>query len=404
MIFKNIKITDFDYELAEDRIAKHPLKDRDSSKLLIYNNNEISTSTFSSIGKLFKPSDLLVFNNTKVIQARLLFTKSTGASIEIFLLNPFKPNEYQLAFNSVKKCVWNCVIGNLKRWKCEILLLSSLEHDFKLYAKFLDRTSEGGLVEFTWDNDKFNFAHIVEVFGQVPIPPYLNREPINDDKQRYQTVYAKPEGSVAAPTAGLHFTESVFKSLENNGVKFADVTLHVGAGTFKPVKTETIGEHDMHTEQIYVTKETLIKLIYSNGRTVAVGTTSMRTLESLYWLGVKCLETENPLLSLHINQWDGYVSNQEYSVNMALNALLSHIEQLGVDYLSASTQMIIVPGYQFKMVDVLITNFHQPRSTLLLLVSAFIGKSWSKVYNYALENDFRFLSYGDSSILFRHNE
>jgi S-adenosylmethionine:tRNA ribosyltransferase-isomerase len=402
MNFKNIQVNDYDYSLAENRIAKHPLENRDSSKLLIYKNKDISTSTFSLVSDHFESTDLLVFNNTKVIQARLIFNKSTGASIEIFLLNPNNPSDYQLAFNSTNNCVWNCVIGNIKRWKGEVLQLSSQEHNFNLYAKFLNRTSEGGLVEFTWDNDSCNFAQIVEVLGQVPIPPYLNRKPINDDKQRYQTVYAKPEGSVAAPTAGLHFTPSVFESIENKGVKFADVTLHVGAGTFKPVKTDTIGEHDMHTEQIYVTKETLTKLVNSTGRIIAVGTTSMRTLESLYWLGIKCLEAKMPILNLHVNQWDGYVACKDYTVKEALSALLKHVDQVGLDYLSASTQMIIVPGYQFRMVDILITNFHQPRSTLLLLVSAFIGNSWSNVYNYALENDYRFLSYGDSSILFRN--
>jgi S-adenosylmethionine:tRNA ribosyltransferase-isomerase len=344
---------------------------------------------------------LLIFNNTKVVQARLLFTKSTGASIEIFLLNPVMPNDYQLAFGTTSETHWNCIVGNIKRWKGEILELPLNSLGISLKAEMVSRTEDGALIKFNWDKLEISFAQVIELCGQVPIPPYLNREPEEEDKARYQTVYAKPEGSVAAPTAGLHFTNEVLSSLKSKRINFAEVTLHVGAGTFKPVKSETIGDHEMHTERIYITKSLINNILKTRGRIVVVGTTSMRTLESLYWLGVKLLENKEPFINPIVNQWDGYTLNAEYSIESSLNALLMHIDKTGSDYISASTRMIIVPGYKFRVVDVLITNFHQPRSTLLLLVAAFIGNDWTEVYNYALENNFRFLSYGDSSILFK---
>ncbi len=405
MNFKSIKIEEYDYSLDEDRIAKYPKGQRDISKLLIYENGTVSETVFNSISKLLGKGQTIVFNNTKVIQARLMFTRVTGATIEVFLLNPISPNDYQLSFSEEKKCVWNCVVGNIKRWKGDVLEITDSNIGFTLSARMLSKTSDGALVEFIWDSVKpITFASIVEACGQVPIPPYLNRKPVIADKESYQTIYAKPEGSVAAPTAGLHFTPSVIQSLDNKGISFTEITLHVGAGTFKPVKTDTIGEHEMHTEQIYVTLSSIKSIASSIGNIVAVGTTSMRTLESLYWLGVKVIEEGIKQNSLHVNQWDAYSLKHNYGVKQSLDALINYMNQNGLDYLTASTQMIIVPGYEFRIVDTLITNFHQPRSTLLLLVAAFIGNDWKKVYKYALENEFRFLSYGDSSILFRNNK
>lgn len=396
----DIDVNEYDYPLENERIAKHPLNNRDSSKLLVYKDKTIYNSTFSSIKEFLFPGDLLVFNNTKVVQARLQFTKHTGANIEIFLLNPVNPPEYNLAFSSKFETKWNCIVGNIKRWKDEVLELPINGYNTILKAKKIERTPDGAMISFSWDGNEVNFAQIIESCGKVPIPPYLNREPIYDDKSRYQTVYAKPEGSVAAPTAGLHFTDGIFEELRRKGVDFGELTLHVGAGTFRPVKSETIGGHEMHTERIYINKKLLGKLLNIRSKVVAVGTTSMRTLESYYWLGVKLIENPN-MAELHVNQWDGYALNGNHSLSDALNALDQYMEKHGLDELSASTQMIIVPGYKFKIVDALITNFHQPRSTLLLLVAAFIGDNWKRVYNHALDNNFRFLSYGDSSILFR---
>lgn len=399
--YKNINISEYDYPLLNERIAKYPLEKRNLSKLLIYNNKNISNSTFNSIVNYISFNDTLVFNNTKVVQARLLFEKSTGATIEIFLLNPVIPADYQLAFAANNETQWNCVVGNIKRWKGETLSLPIPSLNTSLSAQMINRTEDGAMVKFSWSNSNIYFSQIIEACGQVPIPPYLNRSPVEEDKVRYQTVYAKPEGSVAAPTAGLHFTEEILNSLIDKGAVLSEVTLHVGAGTFKPVKSETIGQHEMHTERIFITKSVIDKLLNSKGNIIAVGTTSMRTLESIYWLGVKLLKGEKLTSDSVVNQWDGYTLTQEFSINDSLNALKEHIDYSNAEHISAKTRMIIVPGYSFKLVDVLITNFHQPRSTLLLLVAAFIGEDWKKVYQYALENDFRFLSYGDSSILFR---
>lgn len=399
--YKHITISEFDYNLDDVRIAKHPLEQRDLSKLLIYKDQTISSSTFKSIVDEISTGDLMVFNNTKVVQARLRFTKETGANIEIFLLNPVNPSDYQTSFTQTNTTQWNCIVGNINRWKGEILKQEIPELGVILKAQMLGRTEDGALVEFKWDDKNIPFAQVVEYAGEVPIPPYLNRNPEVDDKMRYQTVYAKPEGSVAAPTAGLHFTENVLTQLKQKGVFLTETTLHVGAGTFRPVKSSTIGNHEMHTERIYVTIDLIDSILTCKGDVIAVGTTSLRTLESIYWLGVKTLEGILTSNEPKVNQWDGYTLNQQYSLNQALNALKNHIFNQGQGYLSASTQMIVVPGYKFRVVDRLVTNFHQPRSTLLLLVAAFIGDSWKKLYQFALENGFRFLSYGDSSILSR---
>ncbi len=400
-LYKHIQIVEYDYNLEETRIAKHPLYERDSSKLLIYKDKGIITSTFKSVAEELNAGDLMVFNNTKVVKARLRFAKLTGANIEVFLLNPVSPSDYQLAFVSTESTQWNCIVGNIKRWKGELLELFLPHLECTLNAKFIERTDDGALVKFSWDNNEVSFAQVIEHAGHVPIPPYLNREPEGDDRERYQTVYAKPEGSVAAPTAGLHFTEKILESLRCKNISFAEVTLHVGAGTFRPVKSDVIGEHDMHIERIYITKELIEKILNCKGDIVAVGTTSLRTLESMYWLGVMAIEQRLMHDKFVVNQWDGYTLPQNYSLSQSLNALLKHIENSGKVSLSASTQMIIVPGYQFKVVNRLITNFHQPRSTLLLLVAAFIGNDWKRVYQFAIENNYRFLSYGDSSILSR---
>ncbi|MFP4557157.1 MAG: S-adenosylmethionine:tRNA ribosyltransferase-isomerase [Bacteroidales bacterium] len=398
----NIDVNEYDYPLSDERIAKYPLKNRNNSKLLVYKNKDVYNLIFTSIKELLFPGDLLVFNNTKVVQARLQFTKHTGAKIEIFLLNPVNPSDYNSAFSSTTETQWNCLVGNIKRWKDEVLELPVNESNTVLLAKKTERTPDGALISFSWDNNEINFAQIIDRCGKVPIPPYLNREPVNEDKSRYQTVYAKPEGSVAAPTAGLHFTDSMFTQLRNKGVNFGELTLHVGAGTFRPVKSETIGGHEMHTERIYVDRILLTQLLNASKKVVAVGTTSMRTLESLYWLGIKLIE--NPEINeLHVDQWDGYILNGKYPLNDVLVAILKYMDANKLDVLAASTRMIIVPGYNFKVVNTLVTNFHQPRSTLLLLVAAFIGDDWKRVYNHALSNNFRFLSYGDSSILFRAN-
>ncbi len=400
--YRSIRITDYDYNLEDNRIAKFPLSQRDSSKLLVYRNGSISESTFSSVVDCVSTNDLLVFNNTRVVPARIIFTKNSGARIEVFLLNPLEPSDYQKAFTSTSTTRWECIVGNVKRWKNDVLTLPLPPIGVTFFARMIERNSDGAIVEFSWEGQQVTFGQIIECVGKVPIPPYLNREPVDEDKTRYQTVYAKPEGSVAAPTAGLHFTPVLLETLKKRGVKLDEVTLHVGAGTFRPVKSDTIDGHEMHTERFYVSKSLIDSILNSKGRIVAVGTTSMRTLESLYWLGVKCIESKGISQGLLVNQWDGFEQPSNYSVSEALLALRSYIDSTNGSYLMSSTSMIIVPGYRFRVVDTLITNFHQPRSTLLLLVAAFIGQDWRKVYDFALSNEFRFLSYGDSSILYRN--
>jgi S-adenosylmethionine:tRNA ribosyltransferase-isomerase len=400
MDIKELRISEYTYNLPEEKIAKYPLEKRDESKLLIYKKKTISESVFKNISTYLPQDHLLVMNNTKVIYARLHFRKKTGAKIEIFCLNPYKPAEYNLAFEAKKVCQWQCIVGNLKKWKEEKLKLefsdSTKTHTLTAKKKAIEKNNV--IIEFEWDGD-FTFAEVLEKIGEIPIPPYLKRESEEEDKQRYQTIYSKLEGSVAAPTAGLHFTQEVLDDLKSKGIHTAELTLHVGAGTFKPVKSEKIAEHEMHTEQFYVTKETIVRIKNSLGKIISVGTTSMRTLESLYWIGVKLFSKKsNPT---HIEQWEVY-NLPRLSVLEAFDAILNYLDDENKNYLKAKTQIIIVPGYEFKVVDILVTNFHQPQSTLLLLVAAFVGNDWKKIYNYALENNFRFLSYGDSSLLFRN--
>ncbi len=395
---KNIRIEDFTYDLPNDRIAKYPLEKRDLSQLLVYNQGNISKDQFVNIDKYIDSKTTCVFNNTKVIQARLKFKKETGAQIEIFCLEPIEPSDYVLAFQQTEKIIWKCIVGNLKKWKDQDLKKTITVNNTKIELKASKISSVGNaqIIEFTWSNNNFTFSEILENTGLTPIPPYLHRESEDLDKDRYQTVYSKLKGSVAAPTAGLHFTEQVLNKFTNKQISLEEVTLHVGAGTFKPVTSETIDDHEMHTEHFVVKKEAVENFLKSE-KIVAVGTTSVRTLESLYWLGVKLLQNND--FDPHISQWEAYKLNKEHSKTESLKAILYYMEDNKVKEFHASTQIMIYPGYEFKMVNILITNFHQPNSTLLLLISAFIGSDWKKVYDFALKNEFRFLSYGDSSIL-----
>ena len=399
---KHIKISEFNYPLPNERIAKFPLAERDQSKLLVYRRGEVSEDRFTSLPNYLEAGEMMVFNNTKVIQARLHFRKETGALIEVFCLEPIAPNDYVLSFQQTHQCAWLCMIGNLKKWK-EGTLKRTIQvkgKDITLCATRGECRGTSHWVDFSWDDDSLTFADVLEAVGELPIPPYLNRETQESDKRTYQTVYSKIKGSVAAPPAGLHFTESVLKALDDKGIDREELTLLVGAGTFKPVKSEEIEGHEMHTEYISVNKRTIQKLIAHGGQTVAVGTTSVRTLESLYYIGI--LLAQNPDANqeeLHIKQWMPYENTQLISAVESLQHILDYMERNHMDALHTSTQIIIAPGYEYKIVKKIVTNFHQPQSTLLLLVSAFVKGDWRKIYDYALAHDFRFLSYGDSSLL-----
>lgn len=398
---KQIDIEEYDYFLPDERIAKFPLTERDTSKLLIYNKGEITESRFRNLTDFLPEKTLLVRNNTRVIQARLLFFKETGARIEIFCLEPHQPSDYVLSFQQTRQCEWHCMIGNLKKWKegCLYAEFVAGRHSVKLAAERMGGDRLSHIVRFFWNEPSLTFADILDAVGELPIPPYLNREAEESDKQAYQTVYAKIEGSVAAPTAGLHFTDTVLQDLEKRGVDIAEVTLHVGAGTFQPVKSHTIGGHQMHTEVISVSRETIEQLIENHGSIVAVGTTSVRTLESLYCLG-KQLMTKEKGFQFQVQQWEPYDSDAVFpEPREALRALIAYMDARGLQKLNAATRIIIAPGYRFRIVSGMITNFHQPKSTLLLLISAFVGQDWQKIYRYALDKGFRFLSYGDSSLL-----
>lgn len=402
MYTKHIKISDYNYPLPDDRIAKFPLAERDHSKLLIYQQGKVGEDIFYRLPNYLPKGALMVFNNTKVIQARLHFRKETGALIEVFLLEPAAPADYELMFQTTAKCSWLCLVGNLKKWK-----EGTLRRAFSIKGEQLTfsatRIGEQGtshLVRFEWDNDRVSFAEILEAVGELPIPPYLNRDTQESDKTTYQTVYSKIKGSVAAPTAGLHFTEDVLADIDAHGIEREELTLHVGAGTFKPVKSAEIDGHEMHTEYISVRKQTIEKLIQHHAEAIAVGTTSVRTLESLYYMGVYvATHPDATEEELHVCQWTPYeVPSTMPSVD-ALQHLKEWMDRHGLKTLHSSTQIIIAPGYEYRIVKMLVTNFHQPQSTLLLLVSAFLHGDWRKVYDYALAHDFRFLSYGDSCLL-----
>lgn len=399
---KHIKISDYNYPLPDERIAKFPLPVRDQSKLLVYRHGEVSETRFTSLPDYLEAGELMIFNNTKVIQARLHFRKETGALIEIFCLEPIQPNDYVLNFQQTSHAAWLCMIGNLKKWK-----EGSLHKEMNVKGHAITLTATRGecrgtshWVDFTWDNPEITFADILEVFGELPIPPYLNRETQESDKETYQTVYSKIKGSVAAPTAGLHFTERVLQALRDKAVDLEEVTLHVGAGTFKPVKSEEIEGHEMHTEYISVNRQTIEKLIAHGGKAIAVGTTSVRTLESLYYIGVTIASHPDAgQEELHVRQWQPYETHPTMTTVESLQQILDYMKRHELEALHTSTQIIIAPGYTYHIVQKMVTNFHQPQSTLLLLVSAFVKGDWRTIYDYALAHDFRFLSYGDSSLL-----
>ncbi|NLI72842.1 MAG: S-adenosylmethionine:tRNA ribosyltransferase-isomerase [Bacteroidales bacterium] len=393
-------IENYNYELPDERIAKYPLTERDSSKLLVYKNRAISESVFSNISEILPENCLLVCNNTRVIHARLVFYKPTGARIEVFCLEPAEPSDYVLSFSSRNNCEWKCIVGNVKKWK-EGTLSRSIEIDGENVQFSAEKVLTSGnthRIKFTWDNDNYSFSEILEKIGELPIPPYLNRKTEAEDEITYQTVYSKIEGSVAAPTAGLHFTEAVFESLKKKNIELEELTLHVGAGTFQPVKSDDVSKHVMHTETIAVPLKTIKKIQANLGNIIAVGTTSVRTLESLYYVGSGSLYEKNEIKT---GQWEPYsLPENPNSAYQALQNIIDYLEKTGQDTLHAETQMLIKPGFKFRIINGMITNFHQPKSTLLLLVSAFVGEDWKWIYDFALENDFRFLSYGDSSILF----
>lgn len=415
---KHIHISDYNYDLPDSRIAKFPVSPRDTSKLLVYRHGEISDDIFYNLPKYLPQKSLMVFNNTKVIQARMHFRKETGALIEVFLMEPAAPTDYELMFQTRGECSWLCMVGNLKKWKEGSLVRnfdvagSTISFKATMRRDIIDAKSGGTnyWVDFAWDNPQVSFAEILDAVGELPIPPYLNRETQDSDKTTYQTVYSKIKGSVAAPTAGLHFTDKVLAAIDAAGVRREELTLHVGAGTFKPVKSEEIDGHTMHTEYVCVRRDTLQTLLDYDCCAIAVGTTSVRTLESLYYMGVK-LEA-NPDAAeedLHVCQWEPYEKADGTPVDgnlidgitpqKAISNIIAWLDKNNLKTLHSSTQIIIAPGYEYKIVKVLVTNFHQPQSTLLLLVSAFLKGDWRNVYDYALSHDFRFLSYGDSSIL-----
>lgn len=398
---KQLNVSDFTYDLPDEKIAKYPLSERDSSKLLVYQNNQISETVFNHIPQYFKAGDMLVFNNTKVIPARIKFNKSTGAQIEVFCLEPLDPADYAQAFQS-KSCTWKCIVGNLKKWKTGDLEkeLTIDNKNVTLKATKVADFQSNQHILFTWNQPEISFERIIEASGITPIPPYLNRASEEVDKVRYQTVYSQVKGSVAAPTAGLHFTESLLGKIESQGVKTSNLALHVGAGTFKPMQGEDVSEHEMHTEFFSVSAETLKSLSENHGHLFAVGTTTLRSLESIYWLGVKLINGHINNDNFTLNQWEPYNLPGNTPFKEAVNALLKYLLDKNTDTLYAHTQIMIVPGYTIRSIKALITNFHQPNSTLLLLVASIVGDKWKQIYKFALENNFRFLSYGDSSLLF----
>ena len=397
----HFNINDFNYSLPDGRIAKHPAAQRDASKLLLYINDQISEDKFGNIGEHLPRGSLLVFNNTRVIRARLLFQKTTGAAIEVFCLEPVSPAEYQQSFSSTRGVEWKCIIGNLKKWKTGAI---TMHFDFKgnqyeLTAEKVSPEGEAWRIRFKWNHSDLTFGEVIEGAGHIPLPPYLNRKDEAEDYYRYQTIYATVKGSVAAPTAGLHFTDEVFSRLREKRIDKAEITLHVGAGTFKPVRSGDIAEHEMHCEHYFVTAETIEKLIRYQEKIIAVGTTSVRTLESLYWLGVRMLEGKSASGDCFTEQWEYDKHDNDVSLKDSFNSILGFMKDQNISILHASTKIMILPSYKFMVIKGMITNFHQPKSTLLLLIAAWTGNKWVDIYKYAMENDFRFLSYGDGCLL-----
>lgn len=403
---RNIRIEDFDYPLPDERIAKHPLPDRDRCKLLLFDGGNISSHQFCDVPALLPEHSMLVYNNTKVINARLRFRKAGGgATIEVFCLEPVSPVDYAQIFQTTHSCTWLCLVGNSKRWKSGDLeqIITIDGNPVRLSATRGERRGNAFLVTFTWDGDKVTFASVLEAVGEIPIPPYLNRGTEPSDSSDYQTVYSHIKGSVAAPTAGLHFTDEVLAECDRRGIERRELTLHVGAGTFQPVKSDTIGGHDMHTEFISVPRQLIVDLINTERPIVAVGTTSVRTLESLYYIGLTLLNNPDATESdLCVGQWMPYTQGSPVDTRYALQAIVDYLDRHGIDTYLGSTQIMIAPSFEFHIISGIITNFHQPQSTLLLLVSAFVGGDrWRDIYRYALDNGYRFLSYGDGSLLLR---
>lgn len=398
---RHIDINDFDYDLPNERIAKFPLAERSESKLLVYDNGSISESRFRNVAEHLPAGAMLVFNNTRVVRARIVMHKPSGARIEVFCLEPHRPADYERAFAMRGESEWSCVVGNLKKWKEGEVTINfeyeGVEH--RLSAEIVERGTREHIVRFRWSVD-LSFGELLELLGRIPIPPYLNRDSEEIDNSRYQTVYAKYEGSVAAPTAGLHFTPELITSMRERGIDFEEVTLHVGAGTFLPVKEENAAHHPMHTEHFIIQRSTIQRLRASYGRIVSVGTTSVRTLESLSALAWRIKSCGQPDVERTVGQWELYDIPVEFTGEQALRMLEEYMLANDLEQMKASTQIMITPlGYHFRIVKYIITNFHQPKSTLLLLVSAYVGDDWHRIYDYALANDFRFLSYGDSSLL-----
>jgi S-adenosylmethionine:tRNA ribosyltransferase-isomerase len=401
---KEMDLREFDYDLPEERIAQYPVNKRDMSRLLIYKERRIAKDVFKNIADYIPPDSLLVFNNSMVIRARILFRKRTGAEIEILCLEPHPKYDYEITLRSREPVIWECIVGNLKKWKSGIIsapfLYKGNQHE--LTAERIRTRVETSIVKFSWNCSELNFSDVIEMCGHMPLPPYIKRPDEPEDSKRYQTVYSSVRGSVAAPTAGLHFTPEVFSRLNEKEIKIAELTLHVGAGTFQPVKSDSICDHIMHGEHFAISVEVIRMLLSNNGKIIPVGTTSVRTLESLYWLGVKINHDPGPCSrEPELGQWEPYELPGEMPVKESMEAILDHMNINNISVLHASTRMIIIPGYIFRMTYGMITNFHQPRSTLLLLVAAWTGEKWKNIYKYALENEFRFLSYGDSSLLLK---
>ena len=406
-VIRNININDYNYDLPDEKIAKYPLDERDMSKLLVFDGDKIEEDRFRNISTHLPAGSLLLFNDTKVINARMIFEKETGARIEVFCLDPISPSDYAQAFAQNGRCSWKCLVGNSKKWK-DGRLKKSIIVDGKNLDLYITRVREIGNsfeILFEWDNPDICFSQIIDVAGNIPIPPYLNRNSEDIDKVRYQTVYSHYQGSVAAPTAGLHFTERVMGDLKKCNIQSDAVTLHVGAGTFQPVKTDNAAEHEMHTEHFIVKRTTIEKIVQYLGNITITGTTTVRTVESLFCVGAQIFENKDVAAEeFHVSQWEAYEYKDKYDVREILENLLSWMTAKGLEYIRCATQIMIVPGFRFRITDRLITNFHQPKSTLLLLLSAFIGDEWRKVYGYALENNFRFLSYGDSCLFLNKKE